>query len=150
MAKKAVKKAAATKAPAKKVAAKKTGATKKVARKKSAAKKVAPKKTVRAGVGSPTPVAASPASSAASDTVVVAKCDLGFGNELYVRGQGPGLSWDRGTLMKNAGPDEWVWKTSETGSDFEIKFLTNDVNWSAGENFKVKAGTKAVFVPAFG
>jgi hypothetical protein len=30
-------------------------------------------------------------------TTIEAKIDVGFGNNLFVRGEGPGLSWEKGT-----------------------------------------------------
>src|SRR5690606_12500637 len=43
----------------------------------------------------PTPAVVAPA----KDTVIVAKIDVGFGNALYLRGDGPGLSWSKGVPM---------------------------------------------------
>ncbi|HXP60188.1 MAG TPA: hypothetical protein VN829_06830, partial [Dongiaceae bacterium] len=40
-------------------------------------------------------------------TEVVARVDVGFGNTLFIRGQGNGLSWERGTRLACAGPSTW-------------------------------------------
>jgi hypothetical protein len=98
----AAKKAPAKKAPAKKVAAKKAPA-KKVAAKKAPAKKVVKKTTRKA------------ARRTAIVTKVIAKIDAGFGNQVYIRGNSTGLTWDSGILMKNVGADEWVWESKVDG-----------------------------------
>lgn len=43
-------------------------------------------------------------------TRVVIHYDVGFGNNLFIRGSGANLSWDKGILLHNIRPDEWVWK----------------------------------------
>lgn len=122
--KKAVKKAATKKTAAKK-AVQKAAPAKKAPAKKAAAKKAAP---------------------STGATTVVAKCDLGFGNELYIRGEGGSLSWEKGAPLKNTGADEWVY----TGKGaLEFKLLANDLSWSAGENYHAAAGSRVVVVPEF-
>ncbi len=132
-AKKAVaKKAAATaaKAPAKKAAAKKTVAKAPAVKavRKTAAKKAAPRKAV---------------------TTVIAEIDAGFGNGVYLRGSGAGLTWDKGTLMENVSPTEWVWRSENVPSTLEFKLLLNDENWSAGPNGEVAPGGTVVVSPRF-
>src|ERR1700730_14510198 len=47
-------------------------------------------------------------------TKIVVKCNCGFPNNLYLRGEGiSGLSWDKGVLMKCAKSDEWIWETDK-------------------------------------
>lgn len=128
-----VKKAAAKKAPAKKAAAKKATATKTPAKKAVRAKK----QTTRAT--KPEPV----------ETTVIAKADAGFGNELFIRGNSSGLTWEAGTLMENVGSDEWVWKSTAVTSELEFKVLLNDEVWSTGPNGVVFPGATVVFEPAF-
>ncbi|HRD68461.1 MAG TPA: hypothetical protein PKY50_20230, partial [Candidatus Competibacter sp.] len=100
--------------------------------------------------------AAKPAKSAAAKrtesvvTVVVAKFDVGHGNNLYIRGDGPGLSWDSGVLMENAGNDVWVWTTNEVRQGkIEFKFLINDAGWSGGDNMTALAGETITLYPSF-
>ncbi len=134
----AAKKTTAKKAPAKKVAAKKTAAkkapAKKVAAKKTAAKKVASKKV---------------AAKKIIETSITARVDVGFGNSLYIRGEGGGLNWNQGTLLENESPYDWSYKTTKVKSDIVFKFLINDEIWADGENQTVKAGTSSVSSPVF-
>ena len=131
-AKKAAKKVAAKKSPAKKVAAKKAP-VKKVAAKKAPAKKAAKK---------------APAKKI-TETTIIARVDVGFGNSLYVRGEGAGLSWDKGTLMENVSPYEWALKTTAAKTGVVFKFLINDEIWSDGENLSVSAGGTSISSPTF-
>jgi PTS HPr component phosphorylation site len=42
-------------------------------------------------------------------TIIEAKMDVGFGNALFIRGQGAGLSWDKGQPMNCADGTTWMW-----------------------------------------
>ena len=135
MAKKTTTKKAVKKAPAKKVAAKKAPA-KKVApavpakpAKKAAVKKAAAKKVAK--------------------TSIIARVDVGFGNSLYVRGQGAGLSWDQGVLLDNVSPYEWTFSSTQAKGDVTFKFLINDEAWADGENLTVAAGGTSISSPVF-
>ena len=128
-----VKKTVAKKVVAKKAAAKKV-AVEKVATKKVAAKKVARKAAPK---------------KVAIVTTVIAKLDAGFGNQVYIRGNSSGLTWDAGVLMENAGSDEWVWKSTAVTSELEFKVLVNDVTWSGGQNGVIFPGATVVFEPSF-
>src|SRR5208283_3751628 len=38
---------------------------------------------------------------------ITAKVDVGFGNSLFIRGDGAGLSWSKGTLLDCVSSDTW-------------------------------------------
>mgnify|MGYP000548429847 CR=1 FL=1 len=143
-AKKVTKAATVKKTVAKKVAAKKTVA-KKAAVKKTAVKKVAAKKTVAKKAAAKKAVAR----KEPVVTTIIAKFDAGFGNQLYLRGNCSGLTWDSGTLMDNTGSDEWIWKSTVVTSELEFKVLINDSVWSVGPNGVVFPGATVVFEPSF-
>lgn len=138
---------------AKKAATKKV-ATKKVAvpaAEKPAAKKAAVKKTAVAKPAAPAAVVApakAPRFSAASTTIVV-QFDAGFGNNLYLRGSGPGLSWESGVLMVNTAANEWTWSTEMASSEFDFKVLLNDQVWSADPNYTALPGLRTIIQPDF-
>lgn len=131
-AKKAAQKVAAKKAPAKK-AAKKAPVTKapvkKTAAKKAPAKKVVTKK--------------------ADKTSIIANVDVGFGNRLFIRGEGAGLSWDEGTALENISPYEWSYSTTSAKGNVTFKFLINDEIWGDGDDLTVPAGGTSVSSPSF-
>ena len=107
---------------------------------KAAEKPVAPAKAAKS----------KPVATESDVTVVVAKYDVGYGNHLYIRGEGAGLSWDTGILMKNVENDVWVWTTNEAAGDaVAFKFLINDEMWSEGDNMVAPAGETTTLYPSF-
>jgi hypothetical protein len=126
--KKAVKKAT------KKVAAKATKTVTKKATKK-ATKSVATKPRVKKKI--------------ASKTTIAARVDVGFGNNLYIRGEGAGLSWDVGILMRNLSPYEWAWETKSNDKPIEYKLLINDEIWANGENQFAQSDETSITAPTF-
>ena len=82
-------------------------------------------------------------------TVISAQVDVGFGNAVYIRGDGPGLSWDKGVLLDNTGSDHWKISLSKATKPVTFKFLINDEKWNNGEDYVVKAGSEATFTPHF-
>ncbi len=87
--------------------------------------------------------------SIAVETRIVATIDVGYGNTLYLRGSGDGLSWDMGLPMTNTAADEWCWSVYFAQGQLEFKFLINDRVWSVGENITVNAGETSISSPRF-
>jgi hypothetical protein len=82
---------------------------------------------------------------------IVAETDIGFGNTLYIRGAGCGLSWEKGVAMHNKDAKFWVFECNKCKckDDFEYKLLINDEIWCAGDNFVAKCYQKNIAVPKF-
>ena len=134
---------------------------------KPASKKTAVAKAAPVPVAAPKPAAkaakpaAKPAAKAAPKpqlkpvapapvlTTITAKIDIGFGNALYIRGEGAGLSWDRGLLMNCVADDLWSIELGESARPVIYKFLVNDLTWSAGEDYTVTPGSAVTVVPTF-
>jgi hypothetical protein len=133
--KKSTVKAAQTPAVVKKVPAKKVAA--KIVKKPSAA----PVKKAAAP-------AVKPAAKSAS-TVITALIDIGFGNTLYIRGEGPGLSWDTGLALDCLADDKWSITIPASGKPVVYKLLINDLTWSTGADFVTESGQKATLTPTF-
>ena len=133
-----------TKRAVKKVAAKK--ATKKVVAKKAPPKKVSPKKAPAKKTVAPK--AKSPTKKALK-TSIIARVDVGFGNQLYIRGTGAGLSWDKGLPLENVSSYEWAFATTKAKSDVVFKFLINDELWAEGDNVTVAEGATSISSPVF-
>ncbi len=88
--------------------------------------------------------------AATKHTKIVVKCNCGFPNNLYIRGEGiKGLSWDRGTLMKCTKADEWIWETDTPFAKGQIKVLVNDKQYELGENHDITCGKSISFQPRF-
>jgi hypothetical protein len=142
------KSAAKSPAPAMKVAPVRVNvavAARKTVPARKPAKPVAKKKpAVRAAAPAVKVVAAKPVVA-----TITAQIDIGFGNALYVRGEGAGLSWDQGLLMNCVSNSEWQCVLGESARPIVFKFLVNDLSWSTGEDFTVMAGTNVTLTPTF-
>lgn len=88
------------------------------------------------------------AKAAPVTTTIEAKIDVGYGNNLFVRGQGAGLSWDQGTPLKCLDGQTWQW-SAKAKSKLTFKLLLNDSVWAKGDDVVVPPGKKIAIVPAF-
>lgn len=93
-------------------------------------------------------VAAAKPSPTKTITTIEAKIDVGFGNNLFVRGEGPGLSWEHGTPLKCVDPQTWQW-SAEASDPLKVKLLLNDAIWMSGEDIVVPPGKRIEVSPAF-
>lgn len=82
-------------------------------------------------------------------TIIQAKTDVGFGNSLFIRGQGDGLSWDKRLPLSCIDGSAWVWSTRKANGKVVFKLLLNDQVWAKGEDVVVEAGRKIEVVPVF-
>ena len=89
-----------------------------------------------------------PVVSAPKSTTIEAKIDVGFGNTLYLRGQGPGLSWERGVPCECVDRNTWRW-TAPRAEKLTFKLLLNDSVWARGADLVIGPGEKVEVVPAF-
>lgn len=115
-------------------------------------KKTTTKNTKGAKAAAAKPVRKAPAKKPAVKTTratITAQIDVGFGNALYIRGEGPGLSWDKGLVMDCVADDQWIITISDATVPVVFKFLLNDITWCVGNDFVVEPGGSAVLVPAF-
>lgn len=120
----------------------------KAAKKPSAKKAIAP---VPAAVAPK--VASAPAlalrTAARPVTTIVAQIDVGFGNTLFLRGEGPGLSWEAGVPLDCVADDKWSITIANVDKPVVFKLLINDLTWCAGDDFVVQPGSEAVLTPVF-
>ena len=82
-------------------------------------------------------------------TVVEAKVDVGFGNAVFIRGQGAGLSWEKGQALNCEDGTTWVWSREETDDRAVFKLLLNDQVWAQGGDLVVEPGNMVLVAPAF-
>ena len=82
-------------------------------------------------------------------TVVQAKIDVGFGNSIFIRGQGDGLCWNKGLPLSCIDGSVWLWTTKQAKGKLVFKLLLNDQVWAKGEDVVVEAGRKIEVVPVF-
>ena len=81
-------------------------------------------------------------------TTIEARIDVGFGNNVSVRGQGAGLSWDNGTPLTCVDGKTWRWTTPAT-EKLVFKLLLNDNVWAQGEDLVAAPGQKLTVTPQF-
>jgi len=72
----------------------------------------------------PEPVEAAVSSDGA--TRLLATAYIGIGNKLFIRGDGPGLSWDKGVPMQFVSIGKWGWATHDATSPVACKLYKND------------------------
>lgn len=82
-------------------------------------------------------------------TRITINYDVGFNNHLFLRGQGAGLSWEKGVKLKNVKADEWAWETTLPFECCEFKVLINDQHYEIGENHQIKGGSSIKYAPRF-
>jgi hypothetical protein len=51
---------------------------------------------------------------------------IGIGNRLFIRGDGPGLSWDKGIPLQFVSIGKWRWETNDATSAVKFKLFKND------------------------
>jgi hypothetical protein len=88
------------------------------------------------------------ARSSAKAVTIEAKIDVGFGNTLYLRGEGLGLSWSQGVPLTCVDGKVWKW-IGESKEQLKFKLLINDQIWSQGEDLVATPGQKVEISPAF-
>lgn len=67
-------------------------------------------------------------SSITSDgfTRLIATAYIGIGNKLYIRGEGPGLSWDKGVPLQFVSIGKWRWESADVTATVKAKLYKND------------------------
>jgi hypothetical protein len=74
----------------------------------------------------PAPRAPEPAASADGATRLVVTAYIGIGNRLFIRGEGPGLSWEKGVPLTFVSIGKWRWETSDAAAPVRFKLYKND------------------------
>ena len=59
-------------------------------------------------------------------TRLTATAYIGIGNKLFVRGDGPGLSWDKGVPLQFVSIGKWRWETADATGPIRVKLYKND------------------------
>lgn len=86
--------------------------------------------------------------NAALPITIQARIDVGFGNALYLRGEGKGLSWNQGIPLTCVDGTTWKW-SGEATDQVKFKLLLNDAVWASGEDLVALPGQKVDLSPTF-
>jgi uncharacterized protein YoxC len=72
------------------------------------------------------PEVSEPAVSADGATRLVVTAYIGIGNRLFIRGEGPGLSWEKGVPLSFVSIGKWRWETNEAAAPVKFRLYKND------------------------
>ena len=59
-------------------------------------------------------------------TRLIVTAYIGIGNRLFIRGEGPGLSWEKGVPLQFVSIGKWRWETSEATAPITFRLFKND------------------------
>lgn len=81
-------------------------------------------------------------SSASSDgaTRLLVTAYIGIGNKLFIRGDGPGLSWDKGVPMQFVSIGKWGWASHDSTGPVKCKLYKNDETAALSGEVTVEPG----------
>lgn len=143
-------------APATKTSATKTPATKTATASKTATRATTIQSSAPVTVAKPAATAAVAAPAAVRVvaptprvTTIAARVDVGFGNALFLRGEGAGLSWEKGVPMECLASDLWQIVLPESARSCTFKFLINDTTWCSGADYTAISGMSITLTPEF-
>ena len=91
-----------------------------------------------------------PKPKAGGVTSVVANVMIGIGNKPFLRGEGPGLSWDEGVPMNFVEIGKWAWSPTRKNATLTVQVYRNDEDPDQGGKYEVKPGEKFEITPDFG
>ncbi|MDE3084341.1 MAG: hypothetical protein KGJ37_03855, partial [Verrucomicrobiota bacterium] len=93
---------------------------------------------------------AAPISSEDGATRLFVTSYIGIGNKLFLRGEGPGLSWDKGVPLQFVSIGKWRWETHDAASPVRAKLYKNDdIECAALGTLTVEPGRQAEVTAAF-
>ncbi|HEX2854968.1 MAG TPA: hypothetical protein VHO24_17170 [Opitutaceae bacterium] len=74
------------------------------------------------------PEEAAPVAAVAADgaTRLIVTAYIGIGNRLFIRGEGPGLSWEKGVPLQFVSIGKWRWETADATAPVKFKLYKND------------------------
>jgi hypothetical protein len=67
-----------------------------------------------------------PAISSDGATRLVVTAYIGIGNRIFIRGEGPGLSWEKGVPLNFISIGKWRWESHDATSTVRFKLYKND------------------------
>lgn len=83
-------------------------------------------------------------------TTLVATAFVGASNKLFLRGEGPGLSWDEGVAMRFVEIGKWSWTTTEADGPIRFRVFKNDEEEDKAGVLTLEPGQRLDIRPEFG
>ncbi|HVU16974.1 MAG TPA: hypothetical protein VHD32_08610 [Candidatus Didemnitutus sp.] len=81
---------------------------------------------VAVALDEPPPTTQEASVSSDGATRLLATAYIGIGNKLFIRGDGPGLSWEKGVPMQFVSIGKWGWSTQDAAGPVSVKLYKND------------------------
>lgn len=75
---------------------------------------------------SPEEISPAPALAADGATRLLVTAYIGIGNRLFIRGEGPGLSWEKGSPLHFVSIGKWRWEAANVTEPVQFKLFKND------------------------
>jgi hypothetical protein len=75
---------------------------------------------------SPEEMSPAPALAADGATRLLVTAYIGIGNRLFIRGEGPGLSWEKGAPLHFVSIGKWRWEAANVTAPVQFKLYKND------------------------
>lgn len=90
-----------------------------------------------------------PAKTADGTTRLLVTAYIGIGNKVFIRGEGPGLSWEKGVPMEFISIGKWSWETTDAIDPLKIQLFKNDDLAAQGEAITLPPGHHIEATPVF-
>jgi hypothetical protein len=85
----------------------------------------------------------------AAKSRIVVYGPAGSTEPIYLRGEGAGLSWNKGLKLDHKAGNEWIWETYEPINRTEFKVLIDDKLWEEGPNHVLEPGHTVEYTAKF-
>ena len=72
------------------------------------------------------PEISEPAISSDGATRLVVTAYIGIGNRIFIRGEGPGLTWEKGVPLTFVSIGKWRWESHDAVSTVRFRLYKND------------------------
>ena len=83
-------------------------------------------------------------------TRLIVTAYIGIGNRLFIRGEGAGLSWEKGVPLQFVSIGKWRWETNDASAPVQFKLYKNDeVECTALGQLSVDPGYQQEVIAAF-
>ena len=90
-----------------------------------------------------------PSKTADGATRLLVTAYIGIGNKVFVRGEGPGLSWEKGVPMEFISIGKWTWAAADPSAPVKIQLYKNDDLPAQGDPIVIPAGHHIDATPVF-
>ena len=88
--------------------------------------------------------------SADGATRLIVTAYIGIGTRLFIRGDGPGLAWDKGVPLTFVSIGKWRWETNDAVSTVTFRLFKNDaIECTALGEQRVEPGAQGEFTASF-